>query len=768
MKKKWYFLVVGLLAIIIAIVMLSKGEKELMLDFEVIHKETKQPMSGVELSISVDNSTRKDITNEEGRCRIIFDKEEASYVGIRVRKEGFVPVDLRWYDVIIRTGIPKKYTLEIEQGTSIGGFILNEKGRPIEGATVYLLVHGTDETKSIAINDQKETTDINGQWRCDIVPSEIEDISIRLAHPDYISDEMYGVPPTPPIEELRNRTAIMVMKKGLSVSGKVVDTRGLPIEGALVAQGSDRFGSNYPKTKTDSEGWFTLKNAKPGGMVLTVQASGYSPDVKQVTVYAGMNSIEFRIDSGHTIKGRIIDSEGKPIAGAFVVADSWQGYRSLEWRVNTNAEGRFQWNDAPSDEVLFDMGETGYMYVRKYPMSPSYEEYVITMYPPLRVSGKVVDADTGERIDNFKLIHGIKWEDNDNIYWDRREIQTFTQGRYEINITQPHKGGHLVQIEVDGYMPAVSRIFKDDEGEVILNFKLKKGTGPTGIVKLPNGKPAVDAKVLLSTASQPVYFQNGRTQTEPTFTKTDANGQFSLPAQTESYLLSISHDEGYAEITDKEFATSSEIKIEPWGKIKGVLYIGSKPGAGETISIFYSYSKAFEAKLPYVSHTYTAATDTDGHFTLNRVAPGKAKIGREIRINMGGGAYTSTLANSIPVEVKAGQTVTIQIGGTGRPVVGKVEIPKEYRGADNWTFNFGILIPGHNFIVNPDGTFRIEDVPAGKYKLQINMSEASAPTQPPGKPIGWVMHEFEVPKMPGGRSDEPLDIGTLKIEMMKD
>jgi peroxiredoxin/uncharacterized GH25 family protein len=63
-----------------------------------------------------------------------------------------------------------------------------------------------------------------------------------------------------------------------------------------------------------------------------------------------------------------------------------------------------------------------------------------------------------------------------------------------------------------------------------------------------------------------------------------------------------------------------------------------------------------------------------------------------------------------------------------------------------------------------DGSFRVEDVPAGKYKLRIDLREpGDGPMSFNAPQIAYVEKEFEVPDSPGGRTDEPFDLG--KIEM---
>ncbi|HEY3246409.1 MAG TPA: hypothetical protein VGM03_23940, partial [Phycisphaerae bacterium] len=58
-----------------------------------------------------------------------------------------------------------------------------------------------------------------------------------------------------------------------------------------------------------------------------------------------------------------------------------------------------------------------------------------------------------------------------------------------------------------------------------------------------------------------------------------------------------------------------------------------------------------------------------------------------------------------------------------------------------------------------DGSFRIEDVPAGRYKLSAQSFGLGG-----GGDLDNVEHEFDVPEMPSGRSDEPLSIGSIEMK----
>jgi peroxiredoxin len=70
-------------------------------------------------------------------------------------------------------------------------------------------------------------------------------------------------------------------------------------------------------------------------------------------------------------------------------------------------------------------------------------------------------------------------------------------------------------------------------------------------------------------------------------------------------------------------------------------------------------------------------------------------------------------------------------------------------------------------VIQRDGAFRIDDVPAGAYTLTIAASEPP-PGQSSGRgaPIGVATAKVVVPEIPGGRSDEPLEVPALAMKYL--
>ena len=785
--------------------------------------QNNNPVEGATVTVDSERSnwSRSTSTDKNGQATLTPLANRSGRHTLRISKTGMATVEAG--DRRYTGSLPEQVTLR--PALQYGGIVQNEQDNPVESVAVSILITGEREPGFRARRNVSVFTDAKGCWQTPPLPDNLDRLVIRLAHPDYVSDPMYGSTAAPPIERLRDQTGIMILKRGVEVVGFVVDAEGKPISGAHVKQGRDRWGSEYPHTYTNEQGRFRFANSRLGEMILTVQKGGFGPAMMRPRVQANMEPLRFVLEKGRTIRGRVIDARGEPVAGARAVADAWRECRAIDWSTSTNSEGRFTWTDAPADEVLFDIVKEGYMSVRRHSLSPSDEEHLITLLRPLLVRGKVVDAKSGKPIEKFRTIPGIDWGRGGSPYWERRGVDAeYTDGTYELTFSST-RPGHFVRIEADGYLPAVSRSIADDEGEVVVDFKLEKGEGLAGVIYLPDGKPAAGAKAILATPSQGAYIQNGRrihSQRCPTIT-TGPDAQYSFPPQVDPWCIMVLHDAGYKEVDETAYEKSKDIRLEPWGQIEGKLLIGSKLGANERITIDRSMPGSRDR--PRVYHDIKTSTDQDGQFAFDRVPAGEVFVGRYVQV--GERMWSSRQRERVKVE--PGKTAHVQLGGKGRPVIGRVvkpagrddlsfansrvsfstkidvemnypkppERPADWAALDKaiqtmWQDEAKIWREGYekwllteegqaykkameeaqrkrkhfSFIIQPDGSFRVEDVPAGAYQLRAYIYSGENIASP-GRPSiqARLTHEFIVPEMPGGRSDEPLDLDRLELSV---
>lgn len=774
------------------------------LSVAVIAKETGAPIASARVSLREAEGERGEKeTDANGVAVLDVTVEKFEYASIRVEFDGHVPMTIAWRSSEGQTP-PEAITIPLEKGTVIGGTVKDSEGQPVSDVKVLLLVPVDDKTGVYpSIWDYQVKTDEAGKWSCDVMPADLGDVWIKLSHPDYVSDSTYGQTAKHSIDELRAQTAVAVMQKGLSLRGRIVDSNGKPIQSARVSQGSDRFGTDYPSADSDQDGYFEFPCTPPGKTILTVSAMDHSPELLEVEVSEGMKDLLITLGPGKTIKGRVTDTKGMPLKDVMIAADTWRGSRSLDLETRTDAEGRFIINHAPSDAVLFDILHKGYMSVRNRSLQASDTEYEIILPPLLSVSGTVTDADTGKPVPEFRVITGIQFgEEGGRRSWQPGEAIIGKEGAFSKQFSYPYPA-HLLKVEAEGYMPEISRPIKSDEGDVNLAFALHKGTGISGTVTDAANKPVSDATVCMLTAGSSPQFRDGRfiDMSDVVYRKTGEKGAFSFPPQTEDYLLAVESDSGWAEVERASFEKSPVIALVPWARIEGDVRIGSKPAANATVSLWFE--RVYDPSKPMLSLTYSSKSDESGHFVVERVVPGVVRIGRQVPVGERSWSTTCVIA----LDVKPGETTKVTIGGSGRPVIGKVAAPESYTKPIDWPIGNSTLmtqpvkptlpenwkslsdeerrawytewqkspefvdsrIKQRSFAVQyqPDGSFRIDDVTSGTYQLNCNFAEEPDGKQfGRGETIGTLSKEVTIPEMEGGRSDEPLDLGTLEVTIV--
>jgi thiol-disulfide isomerase/thioredoxin len=182
--------------------------------------------------------------------------------------------------------------------------------------------------------------------------------------------------------------------------------------------------------------------------------------------------------------------------------------------------------------------------------------------------------------------------------------------------------------------------------------------------------------------------------------------------------------------------------------------------------------------------------------------------------------------------LKPGETVTVALGGVGRPVIGTLAASQRFETPPDWTFAHIECTPmpekrpsitelmkkmapaefsepssdpakwtewletedGKKFqaaldeltnsvrtaqernriiarkrrvcAVNKDGTFRLDDIFEGNWTLKVTLMAPPPEEGVRGMPeqIGTLEYELTVAAVPGGVSDEPLDLGTLEVK----
>jgi len=280
-------------------------------------------------------------TGKDGMATIEYPASaHADYFEFTARKPRIVPIRYSWNDNLRPVDLPAVLELRFEPGTTIGGIVNDADGHPIAGAEVDVYGPEAQHDPNGSISFEELKTDARGRWRLDVAPRELAGVRVTISHPRY---EMNGAPAS------RNLESVIVLAKGPSVTGRVIDAAGRPVEGARASFGYDRFAPTLPTVTTNERGEFTLENCARGPSIVTVQAAGFAPQIGDVRVEVHTRPVEIRLtEPGSVLRGKVVDIAGKPVAGAFFAADTWRGHRSLHFRANSDgarAVHQAEWPD---------------------------------------------------------------------------------------------------------------------------------------------------------------------------------------------------------------------------------------------------------------------------------------------------------------------------------------------------------------------------------------------------------------------------------------
>jgi RNA polymerase sigma factor (sigma-70 family) len=741
-------------------------------------------------------------TDAAGKVGIEIAQSPVQALNMFVTADGHVPKVISWG---YGRPMPASYTMRMERGITIGGMVVDESGLPITGAKIEIDGPGNDRAQEENIQFGPDTilhTDADGRWTCNMMPKDAETISLIVTHPDFAEAK---VPVRTSAADAKEST--ITMPTGFVVAGTVEDSAGNAIEGAKVRQARLN-GDRERSGKTDASGAFEFRSMKAGELLLAVQAEGFAPAAQTLQLTGALAGIRFRLAPGRLLRGHVVDEDGKPIPDARVTTTP-SDIDKVEWSGRTDAGGRFAWESAPQETVAYSIRADGFeiAYGLKLPADGSDHEIRLTRERPTdenRITGTVVDADTDLPLETFKV---MRRDVEPEFAFPFEFVATGKAGQFSLSFSEKSRypSCQLV-IEKEGFIPEVSATFAKKGGNQAFSFRLRKGSGPSGVVLLADGSPAANATVLLCTSEAGVTLDGpariGRGLNTTTHrVQTDQAGKFALPAAASPQGVMAVHDQGYGEISLANLRSNGQLTLQSWGRVEGQLVLESRPAANERVVAYHQVIRYDEEgrHFGYLTCRFETKTDSAGKFAFEKVPSGQCQVFRELERS-----YTAFQSHRKSIAVHAGELTQVALGGGGRTVLGKAVFTEEpntydWRSATvslrlkddpepgprprraNYPSRDAYVEAAESFfqayrklrqfyaLCDSSGTFRIPDVPAGAYLLEIQLRDikVNSLNQPklgdPPKNAASLIREVVVPEIPEGQSAESLDLGTLEL-----
>jgi protocatechuate 3,4-dioxygenase beta subunit len=214
----------------------------------------------------------------------------------------------------------------------VSGRITDMEGNPIPGALVKLYIRGSDGSE----RDFQSVTDESGRYSVRTPTLRYAlDSSAAYRSMSISADGYVPVSVKEGIKKGTNAGREYEMTKAVSVSGRLVTTEGKPVPGATLTfipikhtDGSSKLSYSLVQARTDNDGSFSLNNVGP--FEYRIYISGYGQKQCRQRPLNGDSfnfsdqdnrlGLDIRINDplDYTISGHVRDSEGKPVADAFI------------------------------------------------------------------------------------------------------------------------------------------------------------------------------------------------------------------------------------------------------------------------------------------------------------------------------------------------------------------------------------------------------------------------------------------------------------------
>jgi protocatechuate 3,4-dioxygenase beta subunit len=570
----------------------------------------------------------------DAKGELVAPASATARLGVSVVAPGYVPADDG-----VRAGAARRVTLE--RGAERAIEIVDAGGAPASDAIVLDAARGLALARADEQGFATVRVPATGELPIDVVTANGASTSLR-ASPAPFDD-------APPL--------LALIEPRVTATGRVTaEDDGRPVVGALVW----RRGAPADRATTDDAGRFTISGPLEGESVLVAAAPGYVPSLEGEVVLAEGRSIALSMQPAASVRGRVVDADGAPVAGARVhyarvfdarfsprrrfvrgAGDGRARFFGTQRHGETNAEGRFALSGIAPErdgEVLATAEGFAPSRVPVDGLEPGAvaKDLEIVLTPGATIAGRVVDAE-GEPIEG--VIVGASEHSRmprfalfaQRIEDSGRMTRTDAAGRFALEHVPD--GEFDVRFERRGFAPAVRRAVavKDGAGTELGDVELPPGVPIRGTVVDAEGAPVSDVEVYVLGGAMPGLARMRRVPTwaglEPSATSS-ADGAFLVEDRARGERVSIlAQAKGYAlgRAIGVEVPSPEPLRIEltPASRVSGVvLDADDRPIVGASVRLSSPQVGGGGRRMRF-GRGGAAETDSEGRFVIEDVVPGR-------------------------------------------------------------------------------------------------------------------------------------------------
>lgn len=350
--------------------------------------------------------------------------------------------------------------------------------------------------------------------------------------------------------------------KGARIAGQVVDEAGNPL---ALREVTFRNWSIFQYPLVIEGNRFEISNLGSGRYTLYVHPEGYYRCIETVSLEKGeTKEIKITCDSGILVTGVVLDTQGSPIEGVFVMKSSCNGLDSPQRLDTTDVSGRFRfrWPEEEAWEVtpwMIYFAKDGYRdeWVAHWEKGPPAEMVIL--------KGNIISS-----IEGTVTASGVPFEGTLYIDWKVVEQRTQSarpfvevkEGRFRAHGILP--GKHTISVQARGYLPVTVSVEvpEDKPGKLDVVFTDRGGQIRGQIVEV-YGLP-VRATVC-------IWSKTDGLLTGPYTAKTEDTGQYAIGGLDDGDYYLQAHPSPGSGLVDSERVTITLLRGEVIDNVDFVL-----------------------------------------------------------------------------------------------------------------------------------------------------------------------------------------------------
>jgi hypothetical protein len=605
-----------------------------------------------------------------GNFTIAYPPQQAVSMSLRVNARGYATESTNFS--AFGTKWPDSLELRLQPGILISGTVVDAAGTPVSNAVVIpyeVTQQSSNEFARLDIDLAKSGPD--GKWQASAPTQLLARLNFEVKHPDY-----HPAQTTISRDELLRGTARIALRPHPQIAGRIVNREGKPVSRASVTLSTE---DRRETISADGNGRFKfiVTGVFDTATTLTVFSPDYAP-LSQAINPTSAAALELKVDDGSPFSMRLTDARGGPMRDVNVTLYRLQGQLvTLPWSRKTDSEGRFQLDHAPNGPATFRFERSGSSHYYSTTF-PSTKELTFAWRSAVRLAGKAIDALTKKPVEQTVRVRGIFSKNGSTSSYST----SGQRGFFTLNLgsTAGDYTNFALTIEAPGYEALSINTPVSDLVSATNVYELKKAKMLEGIVVAPDGSPTANAELVLLEPSHSAYMEEpGKFRRSSSYYDvmiSDSQGRFELTPKTNAdFVLAAHRTLGFVQVAMADFRKTNQIKLQPWGHVKGVLRVGDKIEPEHYVAVHSDYATdgySQRGSVPLYLY-YKQQPEADGQFEFEAVPPGERTVQlRYMWSERDTGPYR--LSHDVRVNVQPNKTNDVIIGGTGRTLVGKLRL----------------------------------------------------------------------------------------------